>query len=306
MKRLLITGATGFIGEPAARLAREHFDVHLAARKPLAASHATYHACDLLAPDAPAKLIQAVRPTYLLHLAWNATPGVYLTAPDNQKWFEASQRLLVAFAQNGGRRAVTVGSCAEYDWSSAGVCREADTPTRPHTPYGQSKLALGTWATGFGRLRDVPTAHARLFWMYGPREHPARLVPAVATALLAGAPALCTEGTQRRDFLHVDDVAGALVALLRSKLSGPVNVGSGEPVAVRDVIDRVARACGRPDLVKLGARETPPTDPPLLVADASRLRDELGWTPTIDLTSGLEQAVAWWRAARTEGDKKCA
>ncbi len=305
MKRLLITGATGFIGEPAVRLARDHFEVHTASRAP-GPSRAAHHTCDLLDHDAPAKLIRAVRPTYLLHLAWIATPGTYWTAPDNQKWLEASKRLLVAFAQNSGRRAVTVGSCAEYDWSAAGVCREADTPTRPHTPYGECKLALGKWATGFGRLRDVPTAHARLFWMYGPREHPARLVPSVATALLAGAPALCTAGTQRRDFLHVDDAAGALVALLRSTLVGNVNVGSGEPVTVRDVIDRVAHACGRPELVKLGARETPMADPPLLAADVSRLRDELGWAPKIDLTSGLEQTVAWWRAAGSEGATKCA
>ncbi|MBM3981664.1 MAG: NAD(P)-dependent oxidoreductase [Planctomycetes bacterium] len=306
MSRLLITGGTGFIGEPAARLARAHFEVHVAARGARAKPQATYHCCDLLEPGAAYQLIATVRPTHLLHLAWTATPGTFWTDPRNEDWATASRHLLTAFAQCGGRRAVTVGSCAEYDWTAGGVCREADTPTNPHTPYGRAKLAFGKWAVGFGRLRDVSVAHARLFWMYGPNEHPDRLVPTVARALLAGVPAPCTAGAQRRDFLHVDDVAGALVAVLRSDLTGAVNVGSGEAVAVRDVIGHVARACGRPELVKFGARDTAPTDPPLIVADVSRLRTELGWGPTTDLASGLEDTVAWWRATGTEGATKCA
>jgi nucleoside-diphosphate-sugar epimerase len=141
-------------------------------------------------------------------------------------------------------------------------------------------------------------AQARLFWLYGPREHPARLVPSVARPLLAGAPAACSSGAQVRDFLHVEDAAEALVALTRSGLSGPVNVGSGEPVAVRDVIAGVARGCGRPELVRLGERKAAAGEPPLLVADPSRLRDELGWRPRRGLAAGLAETVDWWRGAR--------
>jgi nucleoside-diphosphate-sugar epimerase len=141
-------------------------------------------------------------------------------------------------------------------------------------------------------------AWARLFFLYGPREHPARLVPSVARALLAGEPAKCSAGTQERDFLHVDDVADALVSLVRSDLVGPVNIGSGEAVAVRAVIELVARECGRPDLVRLGARPAPANEPPLLVADVSRLRDELGWRPGIPFEDGVRDAVRWWRTRR--------
>jgi nucleoside-diphosphate-sugar epimerase len=178
------------------------------------------------------------------------------------------------------------------------VCHESDTPLRPHTTYGRCKLDLSRWAEAFGRARGVSVASARLFFLYGPGEHPARLVPSVARALLAGTPAPCSVGTQQRDFLHVDDAAGALVALVRGELTGGINVGSGEPVPVRTVIEHVARACGRPDLVRLGARETPAGEPPLLVADVRRLRDELGWRPRIELARGLSETVNWWRAAR--------
>lgn len=300
MNRLLITGATGFVGAPAVRTACVHFEVHAAARtpRPLQEGGVRFHRCDVLSTTEAERLVAAVQPTHLLHLAWVATPGVYWTSPENHRWADASKRLLLAFAHHGGRRAVVAGSCAEYDWAAAGVCREAATPGRPHTTYGRCKLAFGHWAEALGAARGVNVARARLFFLYGPHEHSARLVPSVARALLAGAPAACSAGTQMRDFLHVDDAADALVALTRSELTGVVNIGSGAPVAVRDVIGRVGAACGRPELVRLGERDTPATEPPLLVADVGRLRDELGWRPRIDLESGLRDTVHWWRTNR--------
>jgi len=186
MTRLLITGGTGFLGEPAVRAASEHFEVHTSARslRETLPSNVKFHVCDLLAPDGPAKLIEEIRPTHLLHLAWVAAPGIYWTTPENHRWVEASKRLLLAFAKCGGRRAVVTGTCAEYDWSVARICREHDTPTRPHTTYGRCKLELGRWAAAFGRERGAQVACARLFFLYGPREHPARLVPSVANAPL--------------------------------------------------------------------------------------------------------------------------
>ena len=307
MNRLLITGATGFLGEPAVRAVVEHFEVHATARalrEPLPPG-ARFHACDLLSPGAAAGLLEAVRPTHLLHLAWIATPGAYWTAPENHRWVDASKELLLAFAQNGGQRAVVAGTCAEYDWSAASACREFDTPTRPSTTYGRCKLALSHWTETFGRERRIGVAWARLFWLYGPREHPARLVPSVAKALLAGEPAPCSAGTQERDFLHTEDAADALATLTRSDVTGPVNVASGESVAVREVVARVGEACGRPDLIRFGERPTPAGEPPRVGADVTRLRAELGWRPRVGLAAGLAETVAWWRTTGREGVRKC-
>jgi nucleoside-diphosphate-sugar epimerase len=177
----------------------------------------------------------------------------------------------------------------------AGRCDEFTTPLRPRTVYGRCKNELREWAEHYARGTGVSFAWARLFFLYGPREHPDRLVPSVARSLLRGHPVACSDGTQRRDYLHVDDAADALVGLLQSDLVGPVNVGAGWAVPVREVIDVVARECGRPELVRLGARPAPPDDPPLLVANVGRLRDELGWRPRIALPAGLAETVRWWR-----------
>ena len=140
----------------------------------------------------------------------------------------------------------------------------------------------------------MSSAWGRIFYLYGPHEHPARLVASVVCSLLKGRPARCSDGRQIRDFLYVEDVADALVALLESEAAGPVNVASGNPVSVRDMVCRIADQIGREDLVRLGAIPTPKTDPPQLTADVNRLSRVVGWSPNYSLQQGLEKTVAWW------------
>jgi nucleoside-diphosphate-sugar epimerase len=240
----------------------------------------------------------AVRPTHLLHLAWVTTPGAYWTSPDNERWVEASLGLLRAFAGGSGRRVVIAGTCAEYDWTAPGPCHEFVTPTWPATLYGKCKDELRRRAESFAAAEGLSLAWGRLFFLYGPREHPARLVPSVTRSVLAGRFAECTSGAQVRDFLHVDDAAEALVVLLMSDVTGPVNVASGESIPVREVVETVATAAGRPDLLRLGAKPSSANDPPVIAADVRRLRSEVGWVPRIGLAAGVADAMSWWREQR--------
>jgi nucleoside-diphosphate-sugar epimerase len=113
--------------------------------------------------------------------------------------------------------------------------------------------------------------------------------------LLAGAPAAISTGSQVRDFLHVDDCGAAFAALVDSDVTGSVNVGSGIGTATVDVARTIARVVGRDDLLQVGALPDRPDEPPRLVADASRLHREVGFTPRFDLESGLRDVVEWWR-----------
>jgi nucleoside-diphosphate-sugar epimerase len=288
VKRVLVTGATGFIGRHAAPLLAERgFEVHAAGSKD----------ADLLDPAAAESLVRRVQPSHLLHFAWYAVPGKFWTAPENAAWVEASIRLLRVFADTGGERATMSGSCAEYDWSGTGVLSEKDAPLRPATYYGKCKHALASVGEGLAAERGIGFSWGRIFFVYGPHEQRGRLVSQVAESLVKGEPAPTSEGTQRRDFLHARDVASAFVALLDSDVEGPVNIGSGDAVPVRDVVSLIGEAAGRPELVRFGEIPQRAGDPPLIEADVARLRDEVGSRPAIPLEEGIRETVEWWKAS---------
>ncbi|HXI48232.1 MAG TPA: NAD-dependent epimerase/dehydratase family protein [Steroidobacteraceae bacterium] len=303
-KRVLVTGAGGFIGRwSVAPLLAKGYEVHAvlsggAANIPIELHGATVHVADLLDESRADALLGRVRPTHLLHFAWIATPGVYWQSPDNSRWLTASEHLLRRFRALGGIRAVTAGSCVEYDWSKGGVCEERSSPLADaarSSPYAAAKIALQKSLAEFAGEAQLSAAWGRIFFQYGPYEHPERLVPSVIRHLLMNQEALCTHGRQIRSFLHVADVGAAFAAVLDSEIQGPVNIGSGDTVALADLIERIALEIGRPDLVRLGARIPPTEEPPLLVPDIHRLRDEVHWRPRFTLDAGLSDTIAWWR-----------
>ncbi len=305
MKRVLLTGARGFVGRhclPA--LLAQGYQVHAVASQkhapPSAPSELRWHQADLLDRAETSALLAEVRPTHLLHCAWYAVPGKYWTGTENFSWVEAGQHLLKAFVDEGGQRAVGVGSCAEYDWSE-GHCLELATPLKPATTYGACKHAFQILLTAFSRQAKLSAAWGRLFFLYGPHEPAERLVASVIQSLLQEQPALCSQGRQIRDFLHVQDAADALVALLDSNVEGPVNIASGQPISVADVIQEIANQLERPTLIQLGARPAPENEPPLLSGDVARLRDEVGWSPRYDLATGIAQTIDWWKLRQQQG-----
>lgn len=296
-KRVLVTGGRGFIGQPClAALARLGYDVHAVSRQRVASSpDVTWHAADLLDRAGIAALLGRVRPTDLLHLAWCTEHGAYWTSPDNLHWLAASVELVHAFAAHGGRRLVVAGSCAEYG-DKGGLCVAEQTPTDPETLYGTCKHALNLVVRSFAPARGISAAWARLFHLFGPREHPARLVPSIVRPLLAGEPARCSDGRQIRDYLYVDDAASALTALLDSSVIGVVNVASGVPVTLAALAERAASHTSHPELLRIGESPARRADAPILVADVRRLAEEVGWTARIDVDEALDRTVAWWAA----------
>lgn len=301
MKKLLLTGATGFIGRNIIPLATEiGYDIY-AVYPPFQSALAVkeerqvfWCQCDLLNTDELRALVTEVKPTHLLHFAWDTTPGGYWTSPENLRWVQASLELIRSFVDQGGERAVFAGSCAEYDWEY-GYCSEAVTPRNPRTLYGICKNSLQDIFSEFCKQKCISSAWGRIFFLYGPYEVRSRLVPSVVVPLLQDKVASCTHGNQIRDFLYVEDVASAFVSLLESSVEGPVNIASGQPLAVKTIVYIISDLLDRRHLIKLGALSSSEAEPPLLVADVRRLNQQVGWKPSVALEAGLRNTVEWWK-----------
>jgi len=297
MKKVLVTGASGFIGRNClSGLVELGYGVYAVdtARLEEADSRIKWLSVDLLDIKQVEKLLKDVRATHLLHFAWYAEPKKYWNSDENYKWVEASKVLLKGFHSNGGCRAVMAGTCAEYNWQY-GRCIEDTTPLLSATVYGKCKHSLQIALANFSDATGLSSAWGRIFFLYGPYEHPQRLVSSVIISLLQGKPASCSHGNQIRDFLHVEDVASAFVALLESDVRGPVNIASGLQIALKEVICKIGKKLGRPELIRLGDILSSKDEPPLLVADVRRLQEEVGWTPKYDIDSGLDQTIEWWK-----------
>jgi len=295
--RVLVTGATGCIGQHCLPLlVQRGWDVQAVSSKPdpQVVSGVTWHEADLFDIRRVATLVSQVGASHLLHLAWYVVPGKSGSSLENIRWLQASLDLVQQFREAGGHRVVVAGSSFEYDWRY-GYCSEGLTPTNPDTLYGASKDALRSVLERYAVQTGLSQAWPRIFFLYGPHEHPDRLVPAIVRALLRGEVARCSHGNQIRDYLYVEDVAEALVTILETESQGPMNIGSGRPITLRELVTRAAEKLKGLDRVHFGAIPSRSNDAALVVADVGRLSSELGWKPTFDLDRGLESTIDWWR-----------
>jgi nucleoside-diphosphate-sugar epimerase len=294
MKRLLVTGVTGFIGAHCLRLMLEgsYDEIHAISRSGQgpAAPKLTWHAADLRIATEAVRLVEAVRPTHLFHAAWIATPGVYLTSPENIDWMQSTIAMVRAFAEQGGQRFVGVGSSAEYGPSNA-PCDEDRTPLEPSSIYGNNKVATWRAVQALAATYKMRAAWGRVFLPFGPGDLPQRLIPSTLTSLRAGKPMSLSTGEQQRDFVYAPDVAKMLVGLLDSMATGAFNIGSGEPRTVRSVIEAVADRLNGCDLLQFGVMPARAWEPPLLVANMRKL-GELGLHAHTPLALAIDGFIA--------------
>ena len=300
--RVLLTGASGFIGSHLARLALAEGHEVMALVRPGSSLRRLEGVrdrlqllegdlCDALALKTP---LSTRVPDVCLHLAWYAEPGVKYWDHEHRDCLTGSLAFLRVLHAVGCPRLVIAGTSVEYD-TSTGYISET-SPIRPANLYAAAKHSLFLTASNFDVMGGWALAAARIFSVYGPWDNPRRLVPYVISKLLAGEPCELTRGEQIRDYSHVEDAAGAVWAIAKSSVVGPVNVASSRPVSVASLAERLGELLGRPELLLFGARPSPPGDPAFLVANTDRLSNEVGWRLRYDLASGLAQTVDWWRS----------
>lgn len=269
-RRILITGATGFVGRQIYKtLADKNVDLRCVVRKGNSYQLSEYSnveiviTTDLFAEKSDWWATQCSGIDTIIHAAWHVEPGEYLQSDLNIHCLQGSLNLVDGAIKAGVRRFVGIGTCFEYDLS-AGVL-STDTPLKPTTPYAGTKAALYFSLDRWLQAHSVEFAWCRLFYLYGDGEHPRRLAPYLRAKLEKGQPAELTSGKQIRDFLDVADAGRMIADVALSEMVGPVNICSGVPITVRQFAEQIADEYGRRDLLMFGLRPDNLTDPPCVV-----------------------------------------
>ena len=252
------------------------------------------HQLDIFNTDQVSSFLKEIRARYLVHLAWVTTHGKYWDDPSNHSWVQASSHLFREFYWLGGERVLGVGTSAEYCWFSTEPLSEKASLCKPASLYGKCKLKL------FDDLQDIANqagsssfAWARLFNIYGGEDIKTskKLFSKVARSLLQKQALTFDHCSQLRDFLHVDEVASALVKVLFSDHHGAINIGSRNPITIRDFIVLIAGALNADHLVQFSE----PFDPrcqDTVVPDTSLLCHAVNWHPARSNIENISQVCA--------------
>lgn len=292
--KILVTGATGFIGSAFAKLAlsqgHEIGGMMLPTEIPPAhvpASDRMHWIKGTLA-DLPWREIEAFKPDACVHFAWIATPGVYLESPENEKHLEWSLNLARRLKGIGLRQFIGVGTCIEYKITNAPL-NEDTTPVDPTTLYSRCKNALRETLEAEARKDGTHFCWGRVFYPYGVGEHPARLCSSLIQKLRRGEKLVLRTPHSTKDYIYIDDLASAILLTAEKQFQGTINWGTGVGLSVRQIADAVAAMLGRPELV---AEVLPPEIDPLghVVADNARLKT-LGWRQQFGLEAGLRSLM---------------
>jgi dTDP-6-deoxy-L-talose 4-dehydrogenase (NAD+) len=233
-------------------------------------------------------MIERFAPDVCLHAAWITTPGVYLESAENESYLKQSLHFLKRLAALGTGGIAALGTCIEYQ-PGPGLLSEDRTLLLPTTAYAQAKHALHTELSEALAGSGTVLCWARLFYPYGVGEHPDRLCSSIIRKLGRKETVTLQTPDSTKDYIHVEDVARALLLVTEARFNGAINIGTGRGITVGDLARAIARLMQREELVK-HANPPRPDSYECVVADAARLYS-LGWKPEVPIVEGLQRLI---------------
>ena len=287
-QKVLLTGVTGLVGkeviEPLKQMGYEISALTIDENNP--DNGVNWIKCNLFDEESLKLAIEKVKPTHLLNFAW-ATTGNYLTSEINFEFVKSGLNLLKYFKQNGGKRAIFVGTCFEYEFKNEPL-KETDT-INPQTLYAKSKNALHELAEEYCRINDISFGYGRIFYVYGHGENEKRLTAHLIKTLSNNGEVIINNGDLVKDYMYTKDIAGAFAAFLNSDVEGSVNICTGKGISLKDYSTYIAKQLGKEEYLKINYEET--NQPPIIVGDNTRLTKEVGYEIKYSFEKAIEEIL---------------
>ena len=301
VKKILITGATGFVGAFLAHyfVERGH-DVHVLVRSGDSTwrlrsidDSLTRHVVSLFEPRALDALFTALAPDWVFHLA---AYGAYSSQRDDARIFETNlvgtRNLLDAAQRCGVEAFVNTGSSSEY-----GLCDRAPLENqlpRPNSMYAYAKAAATLYASYLAEQREMPVSTVRLYSVYGPLEEPTRLLPTLLIRAIDGGFPPLVEPSVARDFIYVEDVARAYETIAGAKARSAIyNIGTGIQTTLGQAVETIREQFAIVETPVWGSMANRSWDTGTWVANIDRARSEVGWSPRVDFREGCIKMADW-------------
>jgi UDP-glucose 4-epimerase len=309
MKRIIVTGATGFVGANLTRrLVRDGHEVHLLIRQGCNTwrieeiyPKVHIHKTDLNDKENLTSVVGEIKPEWIFHIA---VYGAYSWQTDLQQMIRTNivgtVNLVEACLKTGFESFVNTGTSSEYGYKDH-TPKETEY-LEPNSYYAVTKASATMFCRYIGQSRKIHIPTLRLYSVYGPFEEPGRLIPTLAVEGLAGKlPPLVTPEIGH-DFIFIEDVINAylLAASNRGKELGTVyNVGTGIQTSIGDIVACVREIMNINANPEWGSMPNREWDTKIWIADNKKIKTELGWRPEYTFNQGFCQMIKWLNSDTT-------
>ena len=309
MKRIIITGATGFVGANLTRrLIREGHEIHLLVRRGYNSWRIEevypkihIHKTDLTNKEALADVVGEIKPEWIFHLA---VYGAYSWQTDLQQMVQTNimgtVNLVEACLKTGFESFVNTGTSSEYGYKDH-TPKETEN-LEPNSYYAVTKASATMFCRYIGQSRGIHIPTLRLYSAYGPFEEPGRLIPTLAAEGLAGKLPPLVNPEVGHDFVFVEDVVDAyLLAASKNdqELGAVYNVGTGIQTSIGELVASVQQILKIDAKPKWGSMPDRKWDTKIWVADSHKIQTELGWKPKYTFEQGFREMIEWLKSDST-------